>query len=149
MTNLETKLRELITTASKSHDVLSRDVLKVLLGEIQLKDAATEEAQHDIVRKLIKSNQTSIDEMAKQTESKEGWEDNKNKLVMEIAILQPLLPKTWSEDEIKDFIIKHGVDVKSVDNQGKAIGIAMKSLKAENAPVDPATVRKVVEELRR
>lgn len=122
----------------------ARNVLKVLLGELQKEGAnktLSEDAAHGVVRKLIKSNEEMLAYL------KEG--DNQfAALKEENEVLASLVPALWTTDQIKDFVASKGIDVKSM-GEGQAVGLVMKSLKAENAPVDGAVVKQLIISLRK
>jgi uncharacterized protein YqeY len=152
--SLEETIKSRIKQAMKDHDETARDVLRVVLGQIQLESseaATTEEQKLSVVRKLIKSNQLTLASMGERPVEQwsSEWTANADQLKREIVLLESLLPKTWSGDEIAAFIREKGLDVVSPRSDGQAMGAVMKELKAVNAPVDSATVKATVEAMRR
>jgi len=154
MSELEIKIKESIIRAVKEKNEVAKDVLRTVLGQMQL-DASSKELSEDdrlnVIRKQIKSNQLSIEQMSNvdKSEWKTDWEDNNKKLAFEIGLLSMFLPQVLSEIDTKDLIVKTGLDLKSAKNDGQAIGMAMKALKSSGAQVDASVVRKIVEELRK
>ena len=142
---LKDEIRTRMMAAMKAKNVVEKEILRVALGEI-----TTEEARHGkdmsdadvqkILRKLLKSNGETIkatqDEAAKIT------------LAGENAVLESLLPKQLSEDEIMTALAGVADDIKAAGNDGQATGVAMKQLKSTGAAVDGKTVRAAVMKLR-
>jgi uncharacterized protein len=138
-------IKKQITQAMRDRDSPRRDLLKVLLGEFQTASARTGEAMDDeqaqrIIRKMVKSNH----EMIELSNRPEATEQAKAELV----ILESLLPKTLSVDEIisalepvKDAVIAAG-------NDGQATGVAMKHLKPSGAVVEGKDVSQAVKRMR-
>ena len=150
-------IKEKIKVAVKEKRELERNILKVLLGEIQTlesrKGNISDEDCIKIARKLIESNQETIKAYSATDEAynKEHNTDENiavQKLSQEITIVDSLLPKVWDEKEIANFIrntpelFQNMIDAASV---GQATGIVMKALKTANAPVDGKMVSKVVQ----
>lgn len=151
---LEDTLKSKIKQAMKDRDETARDVLRVVLGQIQLEAASAttnEEQKFAVVRKLIKSNQLTLGSMAEKPEAtwSHEWKESAEKLRREVSLLESLLPRAWSEQEVVDFIRNKGIDVSSAKTDGQAMGLVMKELKAAGAPVESATVKTTIESLRR
>lgn len=139
------QIRLQMKEAMRAKRDLEKDVLRTALGEMQTAEAragkalSDEEAQK-IVKKLIKSNQETIDV------SKD--DGTKAKLAEEIRILEALLPKTLSVAEIVAALQSVADDIKSAKSDGQATGVAMKKLKSEGATVDGKDVAEAVKRLR-
>jgi len=144
---MEQILKSEIHKALLARDEISKNILRLVLGEIQLKESSTKlsTAEHQaIIRKIIKSNQETI---ARLLESNRP--DDVLILLKEIDILKAILPKDWDSNKIHQFIKDKNIDVISPKNEGQAIGAVMKALKVEpDAVIDPAIVKVVVIELR-
>lgn len=145
--NLVDAIRQRITTAMKEHDELTRDILRLALGEIQTLEAregsVTEEGAQKTLRKLIASNEETL-ALTKDPQAAE-------KLRKENVILDSMLPKMWSVDDIVKFISSDAAAleaVKSAGNDGQATGVAMKSLKAAAAPINGKDVTSAVKVIR-
>jgi hypothetical protein len=142
--NMEIKIKEAITQAVRHKDNIARDVLRLALGEIQLKSVNGDIPEADkiaIVRKIIKSNNETIEAYNTRNLDPEA-------LYKENEVLEILLPKSWSSSAIEEYLIKEGIDFKAAKNDGQAVGMAMKALKKVNAPVDSEVVKVVVAKLR-
>jgi uncharacterized protein len=151
---LEETLKVKIKQAMKDRDDTVRDVLRVVLGQIQLEASSSptsEEQKLAVVRRLIKSNQQTLGSMAEKPadEWTGDWKENAEKLRRELVLLESLLPRSLSEMEIIEFIRSKAIDVVGAKSDGQAMGAVMKELKAASASVDSATVKATVESLRR
>lgn len=135
----ETALREKIT-ASKFGS-LEKDILKIVLGEIQQKNNITDEACYVIVKKLIKSNDENIGYLKDEDSRKE-------KYTKENIVLESLLPNYLSLEEVM-IEFQDIIDlIKNSDNDGRSIGIAMNHCKKTGLMVEGETVRKAVQKIR-
>ena len=134
-----------IRSAMKEGRTLEKEILRVALGEIQTvehrtsKDATDAEAEA-IFRKLIKSNQETL---ASTTDA-----GARTQLENEIAILDTLLPKTLSVDEIVAALAGVADAIRAANNDGQATGVAMKTLKATGAAVQGTDVSAAVKKIR-
>ena len=134
-----------IRAAMKEGRTLEKEILRVALGEIQTaehrtsKDATDAEAEA-IIRKLIKSNQETL------AATSDG--EKRTTLESEIAILDTLLPKTLSVEEIVALLAPVADAIKAAGNDGQATGVAMKTLKASGAAVLGNDVSAAVKKLR-
>lgn len=145
--NLVDTIRQRITAAMKERDELTRDILRLALGEIQTLEAregsVSEENACKLLRKLIASNEETLG-LTKDPQAAE-------KLRKENAILNDLLPAMWSVDDIVKFISGDATAlqaVKAAGNDGQATGAAMKSLKAAAAPIDGKDAAQAVKIIR-
>lgn len=134
--------QELANTAFSDKD--RRNLLKVVLGEIQRIPPtmkATDEAGHKVVKDMLKANEGLMSHLEVDSLKYQG-------LQRENEILRPLLPSYWSEEQIRAFLVQEGLDLKAAKNEGQAVGLAMKTLKAAGAPVEGETVKKVAVAMR-
>ncbi len=134
-----------IKEAMKAKDAARRDLLKVVLGELQTEAARSGEELSDdqaqrIVRKLVKSSQEMI-ELSDRPETIE-------KTKAELLILESLLPKTLSVDEIIAALEPIKENVLAAGNDGQATGVAMKHLKSSGAVVEGKDVGQAVKQIR-
>lgn len=123
---------------------VERTVLKVVLGEIQQKSASkaiTEEQCHSIVKGMVASNKENLGFL-------QSSDPRYDKYVEENDVLNELLPKYLTVDQITERLTASGIDFKAV-SEGQATGKAMQFFKAQNAPVEGQTVKQVVAELRK
>lgn len=139
---LLSKIRSDIRTAMLSRDELRKNVLRVVVGEVQRKTGA--ESDEDVIRvikKLIEGNNESI-----------SYNKDSRALTIENEILSTYLPEMWTVERIKmHFSVLSDTtifDIVGAKNEGAAMGIAMKSLKSRNASVESKDVKTVVQELR-
>jgi len=138
-------VKKQVTQAMKDKDAPRRDLLKVVLGELQTaaartgEDLSDDEAQR-IVRKMVKSNQEMI-ELSDRPQAKAKAE-------AELVILESLLPKTLSVDEIIAALAPVKDDVLAAGNDGQATGVAMKHLKGGGAVVEGKDVGQAVKQIR-
>ena len=145
---LEDKLKIEIKKAMLSKDSVKKDILRLVLGEIQTKSSASDLSEEDklnIIRKIIKSN---IFTLAKSKEV-EGFHDcmGVTHLEEENKILSEYLPKALDRDQIKEFITVSELKMSKGDNPGKCMGMVMKALKQQEIVVDSKIVKEVIDEL--
>ena len=139
------QVQQQIRQAMRDKDSARRDLLKVVLGELQTassrsgKELEDAEAQR-IVRKMVKSNQ----EMAELTDRPEV----KQQMKTELAVLESLLPQTLSVDQIVAALEPVEEAIKSAGNDGQATGVAMKHLKSTGAAVEGKDVGQAVKQIR-
>jgi uncharacterized protein YqeY len=131
--------------ALKAKRDVEKEVLRVALGEIQTAAARSNKPLSDdeagaIVRKLIKSNRETL-ELARDDEQR-------GVLSEEIQILESLLPKALTEEEIVDALGAARDAIRGAANDGQATGVAMKHLKAQGASVDGKRVAAAVKKIR-
>lgn len=123
-----------------------REILKVVLGDIQQKQATmnvTDEMCCGIVRKIVEANNINLKHL-----------DEKDvryaKYVEENEILSALLPTYLTAEQVLDRLTSDGLveTIKTAINEGKAVGVAMGHLKKLDVPVDGNIVKTVVQKIR-
>ena len=139
------EIKKQVIDAMKAKDTLTRDVLRVVQGDIEMHHTRTGEHMTDdqaqkVVRKLVKSNQETI---AATTDAAALEKLNK-----EITILEALLPRMLGVDEIVAALQPVADDIKAAGNDGQATGVAMKHLKPQGLPVDGKDVSAAVRQIR-
>lgn len=138
-------IKRQVSEALRARDEVRKDVLRVALGEIQTAEArkgsplAEDEAQKQ-VRKLIKSNEETLAVVSDPAV--------KAKLGRENEVLEALLPKALSADEIAAALAPAAEAIRGAKADGPAIGIAMKHLKTTGAVVDGKDVNEAVRRIR-
>jgi uncharacterized protein YqeY len=137
-------LKKRISLAVKDGDSVARDVLRLALGEIQTAEARknaplSEDDARAAVRKLVKSNQETLG--LSQGERAET-------LRHEIEVLESLLPKALSPEQIVAALAEQRDAIKAAGNDGQATGIAMKHFKASGTTVNAADVTAAVKAIR-
>ncbi len=138
------EIKKRITEAMKAKSV-DKEVLRVALGEIQTQEARTEKAFTDdeamaVVRKLVKSNRETLDATTDATKRAE--------LEREIVVLESLLPKTLSVDEIVAALAPVKDALVAAGNEGQATGVAMKHLKTTGSSAGGKDVAAAVKRMR-
>ena len=145
-------MRDKVKVAMKSGNVVEKSILKLILGDCDtLLNSAqqggkplTDEQVSKIIRKIILSNNETLqDERCKNLS-----EDKKLIILKENEILESLLPKLLTQDQIREKISSIEADIKSAKSEGQAVGVAMKLLKQSNEAVDGNDVKAVVITLR-
>ena len=142
---LKDELHRRMMAALKARDDVAKSIYRVAMGEVQGqatskgRDLADDEVEA-ILRKLIKSNQECLD-------TGRG-EDRRSVLEQESQLLEALLPKTLSVEEIRSALTKVADAIRQAKSDGQATGIAMKHLKAAGAAVTGQEVALAVKGLR-
>jgi uncharacterized protein len=138
-------LKERIKSAVKEKDEVARDVLRLAFGEVQTSEARNQRPLKDeevaaILRKLVKSNEETLalapDDARAVTLRKEN------------EILSSLLPKGLSVEAIQQALASQVDAIKAAKNDGMAMGIAMKHLKASGATVEASDVTAALKNMR-
>lgn len=143
--SLKAELKKRVLQAMKDKNELEKDLLRVLLGDLELAETRTgkelsEKDEQQIVRRMVKSNQ----ETAALTQDPADVE----KLKLELTILEALLPKTLSVAETIAALEPVADDLRAAGNDGQATGLAMKHLKPQGLQVDGKDVAAAVKQIR-
>ncbi len=138
-------IKDQVLQAMRAKDSGRRDLLKVVLGELQTVAARSGDAMDDdqaqrIIRKMVKSNH----EMAELSDRPEVVEQMK----VELVILESLLPKTLTVDEIVAALAPVTDAIQAAGNDGQATGVAMKHLKPSGTVVEGKDVGQAVKQIR-
>ena len=138
-------IKKRVVLAMKAKNTQERDILKVVLGDLQIQetrkgDALTDAEAQQIVRKVIKGNaemSAALDDAGKiQTIQEEN------------TILESLLPQTLSVGQITEALAAVVDAIKAAGNDGQATGVAMKQLKSTGAQVQGGDVAAAVRQIR-
>ena len=142
---LAAQIKQQMFAAMKAKNTVEKEILKVVLGEIDTAnsrrdDDISDEDIHKILRKLVKSN----------GETMKLSEDAAQKAVLqqENDVLNAYLPKTLDTAAIVAALISVADDIKAAGNDGQATGIAMKLLKSTGAAVGGKDVAQAVKQMR-
>jgi uncharacterized protein len=140
------EIKKRVVTAVKAGDTVTRDVLRLALGEIQTAEARknaplAEEECVGALRKLIKSNEETLAALA-------ADDARVAVLKQESEVLASLLPAQLSVAQIVAALGEQSAAIKAANNDGQATGIAMKHLKSTGAAVNGADVTAAVKQLR-
>jgi uncharacterized protein YqeY len=136
MSLLET-LKAKLTECRRAGKSVEMGVLQVVLGDASTLEArsgkkASDEEVEKLIRKTMLGNQETLGIL-----EQKGMASSENhaKLTAENALLQALLPKTMSVDEIVAALAETADAIKAARNDGQATGIAMKHLKGKQLKV--------------
>ena len=138
-------IRAQMLQAMRDKELARRDILRVLLGDLETFEtrkgtAISDEECQQIVRKLIKSNDETL---------ATGPDDaTRAKLANENKILSALLPRTMGVEEIVGALSDHADAIRTAGNDGQATGIAMRHLKQSGAVVQGKDVSEAVRIIR-
>jgi len=153
---IQKEIKQKIIQAIKNGDLFTRNILRVVLGEMQTVEqrngSITEEKCQKIIYKMIEDNEEIMRIIVKNSEEpqKRGsvFYVTCQKALEENKILRLLVPQRLTKEQIKETLISYNCDLKSAKNDGQAIGVAIKVLKENNHLVDGKDVAEVVKELR-
>lgn len=146
--NLLQQMKADLLTARKNKDEIAKKLLSTVIGEVEIAQSRaqqqgdiTEQQICKIIQKVIKANSDTI--------AVNPEHDRAPILKQEISILENLLPKLWTMDEIMFAFDANMIkEIKAASNDGQATGLAMKILKSQNAPVDGKDVAILVKNIR-
>ncbi len=140
------QIKAQMKAAMKAGKTVEKEILRVAIGEISTEAARTDDGTlpdpkvEKILRKLVKSNRDTIKNTADDTQ--------KAVLEEEIAVLEALLPKALTTDEIVAALAPVTDAIKAAGNDGQATGVAMKHLKGQGAVVEGKDVSAAVKQIR-
>lgn len=139
-------LKSRMTSAMKSKNEAERDILRFVIAEAtRATDKPTDEQVVKTVKKVIENNNVTLNVCPKE-------DPRYAKLTAENQILSNLLPQEWDFQTTEAFFLNHDdpifEQIQNAPKDGAAVGIAMKALKAVNAPVDSKVVSEVVKKIR-
>jgi len=134
--SLTNQIRDDVKTAMKSRDDVRRNILRVVLGDVETQESRTgkaleDEQVHKVIRKIIAGNEEAL----------EARPDDK--LVKENEVLNAYLPQLLSQDKILEALKPIEGDLKAMQG-GQAIGRAIGFLKSEGLAADGKDVTAVV-----
>jgi len=149
---LADQIKTAMFQAMKDKDKIAKEILRLASGEIQSAESRkgrglTEAEVEQVLRKLIKSNKETMDNATDNLIEEEA-QVVKNVLIQEIEVLEKFLPKTLSQEEIKEKLQSVVDDIREAKSDGQATGVAMKFLKSSGALVQGNDVSAVVSALR-
>lgn len=140
------EIKKRVALAVRSGDTVTRDVLRLALGEIQTAEARKnaplgEDDAAAALRKLVKSNEETLGALP-------AGDDRIAPLKREVEVLLSLLPAQMNAAEIIAALAGQVDAIRAAGNDGQATGIAMKHLKASGAAVNGAEVTAAVKQIR-
>lgn len=144
--SLHDDLKARVNAAVKAGDAATRDTFRTVLGEAQMealrrKGDVTDDVVLGVVRKGVAGLKETIP-LAK----KDGRDTAAQEA--ELALLETLLPKAWDRAAIEAALAPHRDDLRAAKNDGQAMGVAMKALKAQGAVTTPDDVKAAVAAVR-
>jgi uncharacterized protein len=140
------QIKAQMKAAMKAGKTVEKEILRTAIGEISTEAARTDDGTlpdpkvEKILRKLLKSNRDTIENTADDAQ--------KATLEEEIAVLEALLPKSLTVDEITAALAPVTDAIKAAGNDGQATGVAMKHLKGQGAVVEGKDVSAAVKQIR-
>ena len=129
----------------RDRDDAARSILRVALGDLQLAESRSAEAFTDqqaegVIRKLIKSNTETIEFTRDEAVAERLRHENQ--------VLESLLPRTLSVEQIIAALEPVEAQIRGAGNDGQATGAAMKHLKSTDANVVGSDVAQAVRQMR-
>ena len=142
---LAQQIKDRIFAAMKARQTVEKEILRVVLGEVQTEEARRGKALSDeevvkILRKLVKSNGETIGMTTDPVDKATLEEEN--------VVLETLLPKTLDASEVIAALATVSEAILAAGGDGQATGVAMKHLKSSGAEVDGKTVSTAVRAMR-
>jgi len=140
------EIKKRAAIAVKAADTVTRDILRLALGEIQTAEARSnatlnEEEAIAVLRKLVKSNEETLAALPADDERIPA-------LKREVEVLTSLVPARMSVAQIVEALADQAAAIKAAGSDGQATGIAMKHLKTTGANVAGAEVTAAVKLIR-
>lgn len=133
-------LRNQILSATKLRREPTKNVLKVVLGEVELQESRTRKPlDSNAIVKIAEKTIAGIDEMLK-------YRPNDSSLQEEKAALSNIIPAKLGKMDILFNI--DALAIKAAKNEGQAIGLAIKQLKEAKLLFDSNDVKEVVINIR-
>lgn len=148
MAELLNRIKADIKWAMMNKDEGKKNVLRVVVGEVQRKFGAEgDEDVQRVIKKIIEGNSETLKSLPH-----DGGDPRVAILTKENEILNEYLPQFWNFMQVEAFFLNsNGPEFEQIANaksDGQATGIAMKALKAAGAPVDGKVVGEVVKKIR-
>lgn len=138
---IQDRLKECMKKSDSTGTLFYRSILSSIIEHEKLGKGITVDDEHNILkrnRKILVEQQ----EWVKKAEGY-GWEDDVKTHDHLISIIDELLPKMMSREEIVSFVKNYFSSNQDIDksNQGKIMGIFMKELKGK---AEGALVKEVI-----
>ncbi len=138
---LKERINKDYMTAFKNKDVVAKNLLSVVKGEIQTieKNTGVENLSDEDVIKILTKTAKSLNETIKSLSPVDGKGEDIVQAVAELAIIQCYLPKQMSKEEVTQKVTE------LVNSGVTQMGAIMKEF--ATLPVDKKMVSEVVKEL--
>lgn len=138
---IKEKIKNDILVATKNKDDSTKNILKVVLGDINTQEGRgltlTDEQIYNTIRKILQG----VEEML-------TYKPNDTTLLKEKTILSNLVPNQLTKSDIIAELSPKLEELKNAKSDGQATGIAVKFFKENKKSVDGTLVGTVVKELR-
>jgi uncharacterized protein YqeY len=148
--SLKQELRAKLTEARKTGATEIKNVLGVILGDVDTVEARTKKDMPDaevekLLRKLVESNMETLTQLKAHQRA-----DDPRAAVLEreMAYLKSLLPQTLDTKAIADALEAVRADIVNAKSDGQATGVAMKHLKSLSLNAQGQDVSAVVKQFR-
>ena len=121
-------------------EVKKLNVLKLIYAEFQrrpnLKIEPSDDYSISVLKKYVKNNEELLSHISDPIKVQD--------IKIENSIIESYLPKSVSEDEIKDFLFSSNLDR---SNHNKLIGLTIKHFKEQGLLIDGSMVKKVIDSI--
>jgi hypothetical protein len=138
---LKDRIKASILTAVKAKDDVAKNILKVVLGEIDTQEGRGKDLTDEQIYTIVRKTLQGIEEML-------TYKPGNAVLLGEKAILTALVPTQLSREDIIAELTPKLEELKGAKADGQATGIAMKHFKANKRDVDGTLVAEIVKQLR-
>lgn len=140
--SLHDELKARVNAAVKGGDARTRDTLRTVLGEAQAEAVrrnaeVTDDVVLGVVRKAVAGLKETIPLARKDGRDTAHQET-------ELVLLEALLPRAWDRDAVAAALAPLRDELRAAKNDGQAMGVAMKALKAQGATTNPDDVKAAV-----
>lgn len=142
------KMRADLKEAIKARDDARKDILRVALGDVSMAEnrkgqsSPLEDDQvAKILQKIIGGNSETLEHLA-------DGDARRQVLLRENELLTGYLPKSLSEQEIRDLLSPVADKIKEAKADGPAVGMAMGMIKKSGKTADGSLVSQVVKSIR-
>jgi len=144
--SLTETIRSQFNVSLKERNEVKKSILRVVLGDLSTLESrsgkkASDEEVKRVLKKIVEGNTETLQYLKPEHPSYV-------KLTAENHILNSLLPKSLSKQEIKEALSDLLEEIKSAKSDGQATGMAMKFLKQAGKEVDGNTVSETIKEVR-
>lgn len=121
-----------------------KEILRVVLGDVQQKHSVSDEQGYNMVRVMVKNNTEKVLPYLAEGDLRRAV------LLEENEILATLLPAFLTNDQILVHLVGASLtpNIKDAKSEGQAVGVAMKFFKEKAFPVSGDDVKKVVQQIR-
>lgn len=143
---LEATIRADIKESIKSKDYIKRNLLSVIIGEVEraypiASDFAQDSNWVIVIKKMLKNTEEMLVNVG------DTRLELKMQLLTEKLILQNYLPKALTKEELKQLFVANNIEISSTIGEGKSIGNAIKYLRGAKVDFNNPDVRAVVLEM--